>query len=67
MPKAGQKKEAKAGKEDEWCYKICRCITFPVGLSIHGSLAVAEQGNGDAARRLAPVPIVKSSITAYED
>lgn len=59
MPKAGKKKEAKAGKEDEWCYKICRCITFPDGLSIHGSLAVVPKSNGDTARRLAPVPIVK--------
>ena len=29
------------------CYKICRCITFPDGLSIHGSLAVVPQSNGE--------------------
>lgn len=42
-------------------YKICRCITLPVGLCIHGSLAVASLGNGDVARRLAPL----SLITTY--
>lgn len=67
MPKAGQKKEEKGGKEDEWCYKICRCITFPDGHSTHGPLAVVPQPTGNAARRLAPVPFVKSSITAYEN
>lgn len=35
----------KSGKPG-FCCKICRCITFPVGLSTHGSLAVAAQGNG---------------------
>lgn len=59
MPKAGQKRKKKEGRKMSGVNKICRCITFPVGLSIHGSLAVAEQGNGDAARRLAPVPIIK--------
>lgn len=41
-----------------FCYKICRCITLPVGLCIHGSLAVAGGGNGDAARRLAPWSLI---------
>lgn len=47
MPKAGRKKEEKGGKEDEWCFKICRCITFPDGHSTHGSLAVVPQSNGE--------------------
>lgn len=31
---------------------------IPYGHAIHGSLAVATHVNGDAARRLAPIPIL---------
>lgn len=41
MPKTGQKREEIEGKEDEWYFKICRCITFPDGHSTHDPLAVA--------------------------
>ena len=40
-------KEEKGREEYEWCFKICRCITFSDGHSTHGPLAVVPQSNGE--------------------
>ena len=59
--KGRAEKEEKGGKEYEWCFKICRCITFPEGHSTHGPLAVVLSSNGERRSQAR----TRSFITLY--
>lgn len=67
MPKAGQKRKKKEGRKMSGVTRYAAALHFLTVIPCTALLSLSIRPTGNAARRLAPVPFVKSSITAYEN
>ncbi len=67
MPKAGQKRKKKEGRKMSSVTRYAAALHFLTVIPRTALLPLSLSPTGDAARRLAPVPFVKSSIIAYEN
>lgn len=67
MPKAGQKRKKKEGRKMSGVTRYAAALHFLTVIPCTALLPLSCSPTGDAARRLAPVPFVKSSITVYEN
>ena len=67
MPEAGRKSKKKEGRKMSGVSRYAAALHFLTVIPCTALLPLSIRPTGDAARRLAPVPFVKSSITAYEN
>lgn len=67
MLKAGQKRKKKEGRNMSGVSRYAAALHFLPVIPRTALLPLSHSPTGDAARRLAPVPFVKPSITAYEN
>lgn len=67
MLKAGQKRKKKEGRNMSGVSRYAAALHFLKVIPRTALLPLSYRPTGNAARRLAPVPFVESSITAYEN
>lgn len=67
MPKAGQKRKKKEGRKMSGVSRYAAALHFLTVIPRTALLPLSIRPTGDVARRLAPVPFIKPSITAYEN
>lgn len=67
MLKAGQKRKKKEGRKMSGVSRYAAALHFLTVIPRTALLPLSIRPTGNAARRLAPVPFVKLSITAYEN
>ena len=67
MPEAGRKRKKKEGRNMSGVSRYAAALHFLTVIPRTALLPLSRSPTGNAARKLAPIPFVKSSITAYED
>lgn len=67
MLKAGQKRKKKEGRNMSGVSRYAAALHFLTVIPRTALLPLSRSPTENAARRLAPVPFVESSITAYEN
>ena len=67
MLKEGKKRKKKEGRNMSGVSRYAAALHFLTVIPRTALLPLSRSPTGNAARRLAPVPFVESSITAYEN